>query len=69
MEHVESPYGTVKSDTFMASGNLLELYKHLKVTFEPPKNNNSGAVKPLTKEERLAEENKPLAEFLKEEAT
>lgn len=59
-------FGQIQSADFVASGNLLLLYKHLKDMYEPPVKSESGPIKPLTEEEKKLEKFAPQANILKD---
>jgi hypothetical protein len=57
-------YGHQETADFMINGDLRAAYEWLKTQFEPKIDNRSGPVKPLSKEEKLAEQNPGIAESL-----
>lgn len=56
--------GQIQTADFMASGNLLLLYRHLKDMYEPPIHSDSGPIKPLTSGEIQREQHKPQEDFV-----
>jgi hypothetical protein len=57
-------FGQIQSADFVAGGNLLLLYKHLKDMYEPPVKSESGPIKQLTAEEIERDKNKLQEDFV-----
>ena len=57
-------FGTYQDETFAITGDFHQAYLWLKERFEPKVQSQSGPVKPLSRQERLADQNPGLVETL-----
>lgn len=55
-----SEHGQIVTQDFQVSGNLRMAFQHLKDMYEPKVQNQSGPIKPITKEELEREQQQPL---------